>query len=149
MKALNVMMAKELLDLQIEQFALMQEELALDKRRLNIELSLGLVTKKQYDNNMRTNEIKRRIYRNLIEDFQMSQLSIAKLEQKQAEEMQELEELDKEITSDIPKEEEQVQDTTYEVVEEEEKSVIDNGAKPNELMKFKATKQAGSPGLVP
>lgn len=152
MKALNVMMAKELLDLQIDQMSLLLEELGLRTKVMDLDIKLGLCTKDWYDRKCLMLNNKRTIYRDLLEDYQMTQIAIAELEQKDAEELHQLEESQRlievasatghvddlnvikasdielkphesheEVIGDIgADDEEQITDTSYEVVEKEE-----------------------------
>ena len=132
MKALNVMMAIELLDLQIEQINLLQEELSLKRKVLDIEQKLGLSSEVWRDARRLEYDCKRKIYHDILEDYIMTQEAIAKLEQKEAEELHELEESKRllEVSSIAqvngvkelkPHEShEEIVDTNYEVVEKEE-----------------------------
>jgi len=147
MKALNVMTAKELLDLQIDQMNLLLEELGLRKRVMDLDIKLGLCTESWYDRKSTMLNNKRAIYGDLLEDYQMTQIAIAALEQSDAEELHQLEEsqrllevsaiakvdtnntallgddtpIDKELKAHESHEE--IVDSTYEVVEEEEEEL--------------------------
>ena len=135
------MMAKELLDLQIDQMYLLQEELSLRRKVMDLDLKLGLCTQEWYDRKCTMLECKRAVYQDLLEDYQMTQQTIAELEQKAIEELRQLNEAMGEV-----------EDTSYEIVEKDEKEhfVLHSAEANNALDKEKPTKinkESGKPYL--
>jgi hypothetical protein len=142
MKLLHIMMAKELLDLQIEQVCLSQEELSLQRKVMDIDQKLGLCTQDWYDKQVIRLQCKRIIYNDILEDYQMSQMEIAKLEQVDAENNEEIVDTNNTalLGDDTPKEEsisqlketmrEEFEDADFEV-EEQESPLVKEKVKAN------------------